>query len=167
MRLRAAVFAILLSLAPAKAGQVDLDADALEACLLTGWPRDVLELCTGIVADPCQTAAGGTATEAMTGCLAREADAWEVVLNRLWPRMRMRAGEVDAANETDALGIDSATETLRTAQRTWEVYRDAACRHSYASWGRGEFRTVAHAACMLDLTARRVIDFHARLATGG
>ncbi len=44
---------------------------------------------------------------------------------------------------------------------------DAECRHNDAIWGRGSFRSVAHAACRLDLTARRVVDFHARLVTGG
>ncbi len=29
------------------------------------------------------------------------------------------------------------------------------------------FRSVAHSACRFDLTARRVVDFHARLVTGG
>lgn len=147
--------------------QPDHDVDALEACLLTGWPRDVLELCTGVVADPCQADTEGTATMGMTGCLVREAAAWEALLSRMWPRMMMRAREIDAANQTDALDIDSATETLRTAQRTWEVFRDAECRYSHASWGEGEFRTVAHAACLLDLTARRVADLYARLSTGG
>ncbi len=44
---------------------------------------------------------------------------------------------------------------------------DAECRHNYAIWGMGGFRTVARSACRLDLTARRVFDFHARPVTGG
>ena len=51
--------------------------------------------------------------------------------------------------------------------RAGPLQDDAECRHDYAIWGMGSFRTVAHSACRLDLTARRVVDFHARLVTGG
>ncbi len=116
-------------------------------------------------------ATGGETTLGMNRCLAREADAWDVVLNRQWPRLMTRAREVDAANRTDdnsgGLALDSAAETLRGAQRAWIVFRDAECRHNYASWGKGSFRNIAHSACRLDLTARRVIGFHARLVMGG
>ena len=54
----------------------------------------------------------------------------------------------------------------RLHQRAWIVFRDAECRHSYASWGAGSFRAVAYSACRLELTARRVVAFHARLVTG-
>ncbi len=90
-----------------------------------------------------------------------------MVLNRQWPRLMTRAREVDAANQSTGPALDSAAETLRGAQRAWIVFRDAECRHNYAIWGMGSFRSVAHSACRLDLTARRVVDFHARLVTGG
>jgi uncharacterized protein YecT (DUF1311 family) len=161
---------VLLATHPARAGQLQDDADALESCVTTGWPRDVLTLCTGIVSDPCQLAPGGTAPEAMNRCLANEADAWDLVLNRLLPKLMTQAREVDAANETPeqsgGLSIDTASETLRSAQRAWIVFRDAECRYNYASWGNGSFRSIAHSACRLDLTARRVITFHARQVTG-
>ena len=120
---------------------------------------------------PVRLRPGGDTTRGMEQCLAREAAAWDMVLNRYWPRLMMQSGEIDAANDTPndtrSLAIDSATETLRAAQRAWITFRDAECRASYASWGEGSFRTVAHAACLLDLTARRVVDFHARLASEG
>ena len=166
-----AVIALLLAALPARADKPQDDADALESCMVTAWPRDVLTLCTGIVSDPCQEAPGGQSTHGMNQCLAGEADAWDVVLNRQWPKLMTRWREVDAANRTTdnpgGLSLDSAAETLRSAQRAWIVFRDAECRHNYASWGMGSFRTVAHSACRLDLTARRVVDFHARLVTGG
>ncbi len=166
-----AVFALLLAALPAQAGPLQDDADALESCMITAWPRDVLALCTGIVSDPCQAGPGGSSTRGMNQCLAREADAWDAVLNRQWPRLMTRAREVDATNQTTdnsgGLALDSAAETLRGAQRAWIVFRDAECRHNYAIWGMGSFRTVAHSACRLALTARRVVDFHARLVTGG
>ncbi|MHA1528325.1 MAG: lysozyme inhibitor LprI family protein [Alphaproteobacteria bacterium] len=179
MRLAAILTALLLAAFPAQADQLQDDADALESCMLTAWPRNVLALCAGIVTDPCQAEPGGGTTLGMNQCLAREADAWDAVLDRQWPRLMTRAREVDAANQTaessggnsagnsGGLALDSAVETLRGAQRAWVVFRDAECRHNYAIWGKGSFRAIAHSACRLDLTARRVVDFHARLVTGG
>ena len=51
--------------------------------------------------------------------------------------------------------------------RAGPLQDDAECRHNYAIWGMGSFRAVARSACRLDLTARRVVDFHARPVTGG
>jgi uncharacterized protein YecT (DUF1311 family) len=135
--------------------------------MVTTWPRDVLALCPGIVSDPCQAEPGGQTSLGMNQCLAREADAWDVVLNRQWPKLMTRAREADAANQVTSPVLDSAAGTLRGAQRAWIAFRDAECRHNYAIWGMGSFRTIAHSACRLDLTVRRVIDFHARLVMGG
>ena len=162
-----AAIALLLAALPARAGPLQDDADALESCIAAAWPRDVLALCAGIVSAPCQTGPGGQTTLGMNRCLAREADAWDAVLERQWPRLMTRAREVDAANQSAVPTLDSAAETLRGAQRAWIVFRDAECRHNYAIWGMGSFRAIAHSACRLDLTARRVVDFHARLVTGG
>ena len=166
MRLAAMMTALLLATVPAHADQLQDDADTLDSCVTTAWPRDVLALCTGIVTDPCQAGPEGQTIRGMNLCLAREADAWDAVLERQWPRLTTRALEVDAANGTSGPALDSAAETLRAAQGAWIVFRDAECRHNYASWGKGSFRNIAHAACRLDLTARRVVDFHARLVTG-
>jgi len=166
-RALAIVVAFLLAPLPASAGPLEDDADTIEACMTTAWPRDVLSLCAGVVANPCQAAAEGDRMTGIRVCLEREGQAWEILLGRLWPKMMNRAREIDAANETVGLGFDSAAETLEQAQRAWTVYRDSECRHNYASWGAGDFRNVAHAACMLDITARRSVDFHGKLMTGG
>ncbi len=171
MRLAAIIAALLLAVLPAQADPLQNDADALESCMVTAWPRNVLALCAGIVSDPCQAESGGGTTQGMNQCLARAADAWDAELDRQWPRLMTRAHEVDTADQTadnsGGLALDSAAETLRGAQRAWIVFRDAECRHNYAIWGMGNFRNVAHSACRLDLTARRVVNLHARLVTGG
>ncbi len=164
MRALAAVMIVLFTL-PAAAAQKEKDADMLQACIQEHWPGDALTECTGVIADPCQAKPGGETTLGMNNCLTQEAEAWDVILNRLWPKLMERARAADQANQIT--GPDSAAETLRAAQRAWIAFRDAECRHSYATYGQGSFRTVAHAACILDLTARRVIDFHARLASEG
>ncbi len=51
--------------------------------------------------------------------------------------------------------------------RAGSLEDDAECRHNYAIWGMGSFRSVARSACRPGLTARRVVDFHARPVTGG
>jgi len=166
-RLPVIALALMLSAVPATAGAgAEADADMVQSCIDGGWPKDVRAICVGLVSDACQSAAGDNATVTMAACLGREATAWEAVMQRQSEQLKLRAQEVDAASGT-APGLDSAVQTLAAAQSAWTVYRDAECRYAYANWGKGEFRAVAHAACLLDLTARRVVDFHARLVTGG
>jgi uncharacterized protein YecT (DUF1311 family) len=167
MRAFALFLALLLAALPARAEQLEADTDTIESCMTTAWPRDVLALCVGVVANPCQEAEDPYTTVEMNRCLGREAAAWEAMMGRLWPKMLTRAREIDAANETAGLGHDSAAETLAQAQRAWTVFRDAQCRHNYASWSPGDFRSVAYAACLLDVTARRSVDFYGLLMAGG
>ena len=166
MRLILAATALLATTLPAQADQASDDADAIAACMTEAWPRDARALCAGAVSSPCQLALGEESTGIMNACLTREADGWNLVMERQMPDLMRRAEEVDAAN-AGAEGLDSAAATLENAQRAWLLYRDAECRYAVASWGAGGFRDVAVAACMLDLTARRAVDFHARLLTGG
>jgi uncharacterized protein YecT (DUF1311 family) len=164
MRSVVAGLALLLAALPAQAQ--DDAADAVASCMRDAWPRDVRALCVGVVSAPCQLAPGGETTEGMNRCLAREAGAWDSVMNRQFPELMRRAREIDAANSiTD--GLDAAAPALENAQRAWLLYRDGECRWAYASWGEGSFRSVAHAACLVDLTTRRVVDFHARQVNGG
>jgi len=167
MRTILALLALLLAALPVRADQTSDDADAVESCMHDAWPRDVRALCVGVVSAPCQRAAGKETTVAMVHCLAREAGAWDTVMNRQFPELMQRAREVDAANSQANDSLDASAPALETAQRAWLIYRDSECRYAYASWGNGSFRPVAHSACLVDLTARRVVDFHARLVTGG
>ena len=106
MRLAAIVTALLLAALPAQADPLQDDADALDSCMVTAWPRNVLALCPGTVSAPCQAESGGETTLGMNQCLAREADAWDAVLSRQWPRLMTRAREVDAANSDGAGRMD-------------------------------------------------------------
>lgn len=166
MRLMLLAIAILLSALPARADPA-ADADALRACIDETWPGDVMRSCAGLVANPCQEQPGGETTAGMTACLSREADGWDALLNRLWPELVKRAGEADTGNDVAAQGLPSAASALTDAQRAWLVFRDAECHYASAAYGAGSFRGVAHAACRLDVTARRVVDFYARLHVEG
>jgi len=160
-----AALTLFLAPLPTPADEASANADAVASCVADAWPRDVRALCVGLVSAPCQLAAPAESPEAMSRCLSREAEAWDAVMRRQFPELMRRAGEIDAAN--GALPRDSAAGSLENAQRAWLLYRDGECRYAFASWGEGGFRDVAQAACLVDLTARRVVDFHARLATGG
>jgi len=169
MRLLPAAVLILAAL-PAQAdpaAETEADADAVAACLGDTWPQDPRTLCAGIVSTPCQRETGGDPAGTSVECLTRETAAWHRVMERQMPELMRRAAEIDAANPAAADGVDSAAAALETAHRAWLTYRDSECRSAYASWGAEAFRTTAHAACMLDLTLRRVVDFQARLAIGG
>ena len=166
MRLALAAALLLLTALPVQADPA-ADADAVAACLSETWPQDPRALCAGIVSTPCQRELGGDPAGPSAECLTREAAAWHLVMERQMPELMRRAAEIDAANPGAADGVDSAAAALETAHRAWLTYRDSECRSAYASWGAEAFRTIAHAACMLDLTLRRVVDLQARLMAGG
>jgi uncharacterized protein YecT (DUF1311 family) len=162
-----AVILALYPTAPPAQADPSADADAVAACLSETWPQDPRTLCAGIVSTPCERETGADPARTSAQCLTRETAAWHLVLERQMPELRRRAAEIDAGSPQAADGINAAAAALETAQRAWLTYRDSECRSAYASWGAEEFRTVAHAACMLDLTLRRVVDFQARLMVGG
>jgi uncharacterized protein YecT (DUF1311 family) len=166
MRLMLLALAFLLAALPARADPAS-DANVIEACVAETWPGDVMAACAGIVANPCQAQPGGETTQGIGDCLSREAGALDALLNRLWPELTRRAAETDAANDASAQGLPSAASALVDAQRAWLEFRDAECHYAYSSYGAGTFRTVAHAACFADVTARRAVDFYARLNTEG
>ena len=97
-RLVLAAVALLATALPAQADQASEDADAIAACMAEAWPRDARALCAGAVSSPCQLALGNETTENMNACLMREADAWNLVMERQMPDLMRRAEEVDAAN---------------------------------------------------------------------
>jgi uncharacterized protein YecT (DUF1311 family) len=49
-------------------------------------------------------------------------------------------------------------QNLKTAQRAWTSYRDAACKAEYGLWGGGSGGPNAHAMCIIRLTKERNID---------
>ena len=165
MRLAVAA-ALLLAALPVHADPA-AEADAVASCMRDAWPRDPRRLCVGIISTPCQQDSSGAPSENLAECLAREASVWDGVMDQQMPELMRRALEIDATNPRSGDGIDSAAMALDIAQRAWLTYRDSEYHSAYASWGAEDFRTIAHAACLLDLTARRVVDFQARLVTGG
>jgi len=126
------------------------------ACIAGRSGPDFLA-CVGRAADPCQDAPGGSTTVGMTACFAMEADLWDAELNRIWPALRKAAKAQDAV-EADVMGGAFANfdDALLQAQRAWIAFRDAECALDYAQWGAGSMRSIAGAACRMDMTAERV-----------
>lgn len=164
----AIILAAVAAVAPldAEAGStaaIEGRADQIERCLADRPDPTARQGCVGLVADPCMAEPGGETTIGMTECLVREADAWDMVLNRLWPSLMAEAEAADAENAPLPAGMNLAAPTLRDAQRAWIAFRDAECTHAYAAWGLGSIRNPEAALCRRDMTAARVIDFHDRL----
>jgi uncharacterized protein YecT (DUF1311 family) len=120
------------------------DADLMTACLADlSDPSSKQTDCIGAASNVCMdTEEGGYSTIGMVQCTARETDWWDSRLNTSYTKL----GET--------LDADLFT-TLQQAQRTWIAYRDQSCGFEYDFWGNGSMRSIAHASCMLDETARR------------
>ena len=89
------------------------------------------------------------------------------VLKRLRPQLMRKATEADTRNDVAAKGLAGAAPSLMNAERAWLVFRDSECQFAFSAYGADPFRDAARAACMLDLTARRVVDIYARLHIEG
>ena len=116
-------------------------------------PQRPLTECIGAASDICMdTEDGGSTTIGISACLGRETAWWDSQLN------------VHYASLEQTLDPD-VFSSLRTAQRAWIGYRDAACAFAYDLWRGGSIRSTVHASCMLDETARRAAAL-ARYADG-
>lgn len=148
-----ALFACSIMSAPV-AAQSDgpaLPSGVVEACLAGTAPGDLDPDCIGEAADQCQQAPGGSTTRGIAGCLMAEHDAWDAVLNAQYQETR-------AAFADD----DTASASLRDAQRAWIAWRDAECRFEYDRYGDGSMRSVSAAGCRMTLTARRALELRAK-----
>lgn len=99
--------------------------------------------CVGAASDICMDSEPeGYTTIGMVECMARETDWWDSQLNTSYSTL----------SETLEPELFA---TLQQAQRTWITFRDQSCGFEYDYWGNGSMRTIAHAGCMLEETARR------------
>ncbi len=101
--------------------------------------------CIGTVSGPCMETPEGATTIGMSECLGREIDWWDQRLNTRYAALRAGMDEQSAA-------------ALRDAQRAWIAFRDAECDFHYTYWREGTIRSTFYFNCLLDMTARRVIE---------
>ncbi len=154
MRHAILIAAVALTPLPALADPA-ADAEAIERCLspLGSIEAPSGSACIGVIARPCQEQPGGDTTVGVAECLAKERDAWDVLLNRYYQKLRKTEEE-------------PARGTLRDAQRAWITWRDTDCRFAYEQFIGGSIRQITGAACQRDRTAERVMHLRNFMAFG-
>lgn len=146
---------LTVSVAPAQdTGYEPADAEALQQCheAVTaglddgGQDTAAYQQCIGVASDACQQEGPDSQTTmGMANCAARETAWWDEQLNSYYDALR------------DSLTADQFA-ALRTAQRNWLAYRDAACDFEYEYWKEGTIRSIFYTSCIMDKTAKRAIE---------
>lgn len=103
---------------------------------------------------------GGTVT--LSACAAAETKGWDRLLNENHADLVVLSKR-RAAGKDEAIVSPPLEVMLRDAQRAWNAFRDADCRHEHAIWGEGSQRQLAGAVCLLERTARRTLEFRRKL----
>jgi uncharacterized protein YecT (DUF1311 family) len=133
---------------PAGAGDNDPtpeDERVFSSCLANADERGLPAIdCAGTASDLCMEAPDGYTTPGMIGCLHRELQLWDAMLNDRYGRLM----EVLEPEETTA---------LRSAQRAWIASRDAACAFESMTWQGGTGGGPAGTGCLMRETAWRAI----------
>ena len=144
-RIPLAALAFLMTAAFLMSGLVPAAADdraTIEACVTTEINRFA---CIGRIAKPCMTEPGGETTIGMKTCSAREAEAWDALLNAEYKK---------ALANLEGKGADK----LRTAQRAWLTVRDNDCAIPFEVYKGGTIAGVIAGDCLLEHTAVRALQ---------
>jgi uncharacterized protein YecT (DUF1311 family) len=116
----------------------------------------VLE-CVGRSAQACMSRPGGDTTIGMIDCLGSERDYWDRRLNQAYAKRLAAAKQEDASMRSIRATTASLVEALRTMQRSWISYRDAACLYEQAQWMGGTGGGPATMACHMQETAQQTL----------
>ncbi|MCT4370205.1 DUF1311 domain-containing protein [Yangia mangrovi] len=104
-----------------------------------------------LLADPARAACSDAATTVeMRECRGEEYEAADAELNAVY-------GQLKAAASDDVMA------QVRTAQRAWIPFRDAACLAEAAPYEGGSIQPLIHVSCLTRLTQRRSEDLRALL----
>ena len=159
--------ASLIALSPPALAQAAPSAEAMraqiDACLDAADTPEAEAACIGPASAACMEQPDGQSTVGMAECLGAETQAWDSLLNALWPRLKAAAEAADTVESPTDLGLPGRAQSLLAAQRAWIAFRDAECLHAYAQGGMGTIRTLYGASCQLDETAERALEFRAWL----
>lgn len=126
------------------------DRGSVDACYSGALPGDTSPSCLGQAANLCQVQ-GSSTTNGIVQCIQAETAAWDGLLNQVY-------GEVREVVDARPAGAVNLPEALLTAQRAWIAYRDAECELAYGLWQDGTIRSIVHANCVMQMTARRAIE---------
>lgn len=155
-----AMIALILAALPAAASEHEVAAygHILKDCYATAADAEARAACMGAMATECMDDQdGGHTTLGMTYCLNAEATVWDGFLNAEYGATRDWAKAADADEAVHFPEFAARAEKLRAAQRAWIAFRDAECALAYAEWGSGSMRNIAHADCVMQMTAERAI----------
>ncbi|MBT0778386.1 lysozyme inhibitor LprI family protein [Paracoccus sp. pheM1] len=148
----------LLMAAPALAQDgPGYDGKPLAACLdrMAGEGGD-RRSCIGAASGPCMDQPGGQTTAGMVQCLTAEAADWDRLLNR-WYSAAMNRAEAMDAGQGDGQDMEEAAPVLKQAQRNWIAFRDESCRFEALRYQGSTMRGIAHAGCMMQLSAEQAL----------
>lgn len=153
----------------ALAQETPFTPQATEACLAAATEEGVKAACLGLSANACMAAQpGGPSTAGDGACYAAETAYWDRRLNADYAELlkleEAQAAEDAAAPEPQPAPQASPVEALRTMERAWIAYRDAACAYEYSTWGGGTGGGPAQELCLLILTGRQALDLELRLS---
>lgn len=153
----------------ALAQETPFTPQATEACLAAATEEGVKAACLGLSANACMAAQpGGPSTAGDGACYAAETAYWDRRLNADYAELlkleEAQAAEDAAAPEPQPAPQASPVEALRTMERAWIAYRDAACAYEYSTWGGGTGGGPAQELCLLTLTGRQALDLELRLS---
>ena len=151
---QAFVLSIFIS-GPVVAQDLVFHAEDVAACLegATGGDR---RDCIGVAADACMIETpGGSSTVAMGGCLSRELEVWDGMLNAAYGDLMALYAANDAEARAGGWNAPEQVPALKAMQRAWITYRDARCDFERAKWGGGTGQGPATAQCLMQLTAEQ------------
>ncbi len=161
MRHLCTAFVLLAHSTPLAAqGDVEFSPAAIEACLGNNGGT----ACVGLGAATCTPGEAAGTNLGYGLCFGAELEWWDIELNTAYNNLIAHFGETDV--ELDQLGSAAprVVPALRTAQRAWIVWRDAACEYEAAQWGGGSGTGIAQTECVMRLTAEHVIRLQAELS---
>lgn len=142
------------------------DPAPTEACLAAA--PDDLFACVGHAADACMVEnPQGETTMGMSFCLSQEWEWWDARLNAAYGSLMERHREGDAQVKAEGLEVAQVADALKTMQRAWVAYRDAACDYERAQWAGGTGGGPATAACLMQMTGVRALELEGRIAMLG
>jgi uncharacterized protein YecT (DUF1311 family) len=118
------------------------DAAIITNCITTELNRYA---CIGRMSKDCMTKPGGETTVGMKMCSAREAEAWDALLNTEYTKV---LGNLD----------DAAKKKLRAAQRAWITMRDNDCQIPFDVYAGGTIAGVIAGNCLMERTAARTLQ---------
>lgn len=153
-----AILAALWVTHPAQAQDLIYSNEATLSCISSNSDRVSRMRCIGLSADACmQNSPGGETTVGMGGCLHREFQAWDKLLNKTYGQYLQRAQAIDAENAKYSDNLPKLAVSLREMQQAWIPFRDATCDYERAQWGNGTGGGPATARCRMRVTAEQTL----------